>query len=49
MDEERDTPRLTLDEGALLAAETAADAPFGKPVALYPNLYLVRLDRKSVV
>ena len=43
MDEERDTPRITLDEGALLAAETAADAPFGKPVALYPNLYLVRL------
>ena len=31
------------DEGAVLAAETARNADFGKPVLVYPNLYLVRV------
>lgn len=39
----RERGRITPDEGAVLAAETARDADFGKPVLIYPNLYLVRV------
>ena len=39
----RERGRITPDEGAVLAAETARNAEFGKPVLIYPNLYLVRV------
>ena len=39
----RERGRITPDEGAVLAAETARNADFGKPVLIYPNLYLVRV------
>lgn len=39
----RERGRITPDEGAVLAAETACNAEFGKPVLIYPSLYLVRV------
>ena len=32
----RERGRITPDEGAVLAAETARNADFGKPVLIYP-------------